>query len=493
MFPVRGAGADGSSTTVLDEPLHSLTFQDYQLAVADPKVKKVLGVFAKKKKANPLTPEQARTLARTSSHQESVDFDRMLFDRSATKKVAMARTGPIAQMWHTAPMAQSTTSVCTVRTAASPDRNITPPRVKTLPERRITASFAMLRGEKLGVKSTSGEKVPEKRTVSKKDSQDSIGGGSIFGDTKNLFFRSGHASRNASTERIVSPPRPLESKVEKPIFDITTENAQAEDEPVEQVRTPRPVPPPKDNSVKHPQTIQPPVRRAPERRILEELHQEEIRFNSSALHPDEEDDDDDCYLAYDPRRHSMLSQHSIPSPLEDEVAEFLADKPVMDKSGPPVPLGKPVSLPMPKRGVETLREEEDDRLEILSPSPQRHRPDTIANIVDNYRHSGAASPMSSVNSLSDVFLETDPNAAHRGDPNGTVASWKAQMAAATTSRYPLEAQRRDVLSELLHPPPPPPIFDLTPGREPSPARYKHGEPLQFGTSIMTEKQPALII
>lgn len=30
--------------------------------------------------------------------------------------------------------------------------------------------------------------------------------------------------------------------------------------------------------------------------------------------------------------------------------------------------------------------------------------------------------------------------------------------------------------------PPPPIFDLTPGREPSPARYKHGEPLHFGKS-----------
>jgi hypothetical protein len=27
--------------------------------------------------------------------------------------------------------------------------------------------------------------------------------------------------------------------------------------------------------------------------------------------------------------------------------------------------------------------------------------------------------------------------------------------------------------------PPAPVFDLTPGREPSPARYKHGEPLHF--------------
>jgi hypothetical protein len=28
--------------------------------------------------------------------------------------------------------------------------------------------------------------------------------------------------------------------------------------------------------------------------------------------------------------------------------------------------------------------------------------------------------------------------------------------------------------------PPGMVFDLTPGREPSPARYRHGEPLQFG-------------
>jgi hypothetical protein len=30
--------------------------------------------------------------------------------------------------------------------------------------------------------------------------------------------------------------------------------------------------------------------------------------------------------------------------------------------------------------------------------------------------------------------------------------------------------------------PPGMVFDLTPGREPSPARYRHGEPLQFGES-----------
>lgn len=36
--------------------------------------------------------------------------------------------------------------------------------------------------------------------------------------------------------------------------------------------------------------------------------------------------------------------------------------------------------------------------------------------------------------------------------------------------------------EVLRPPAPEMIFDVTPGREPSPARYKHGEPLHFGKS-----------
>lgn len=45
-----------------------------------------------------------------------------------------------------------------------------------------------------------------------------------------------------------------------------------------------------------------------------------------------------------------------------------------------------------------------------------------------------------------------------------------------------EDEERDDGLEELHSPvvPPAPLFDLTPGREPSPMRYKHGEPLQFG-------------
>ena len=44
-----------------------------------------------------------------------------------------------------------------------------------------------------------------------------------------------------------------------------------------------------------------------------------------------------------------------------------------------------------------------------------------------------------------------------------------------------ETEQEDQFEELKSPlQPPVPTFDLTPGREPSPMRYRHGEPLQFG-------------
>lgn len=52
----------------------------------------------------------------------------------------------------------------------------------------------------------------------------------------------------------------------------------------------------------------------------------------------------------------------------------------------------------------------------------------------------------------------------------------------------------DQFEELRSPlSPPVPTFDLTPGREPSPMRYRHGEPLQFGELSGTLLHTKLII
>ena len=87
--------------------------------------------------------------------------------------------------------------------------------------------------------------------------------------------------------------------------------------------------------------------------------------------------------------------------------------------------------------------------EILQPSPRR---DTIHNIVDTYRDS-------SFTTSSDLDESEVPS---RHDPD-----------AFYTSRF----KEDDLVPPTLGP-----VFDLTPGREPSPARYKHGEPLQRGES-----------
>ena len=78
------------------------------------------------------------------------------------------------------------------------------------------------------------------------------------------------------------------------------------------------------------------------------------------------------------------------------------------------------------------------RPEFISPYPQR---DAIYNILDEYNRDSILSFSTSDQSDSDAASEAD---------------------------------------EVDYLTPPQPIFDLTPGRESSPARYKHGEPLEHG-------------
>jgi len=107
---------------------------------------------------------------------------------------------------------------------------------------------------------------------------------------------------------------------------------------------------------------------------------------------------------------------------------------------------------------------------ILSPRPQR---DTIHHIVDHYADDGE-----------------DRNEAGNSDPRISIMS--ATTVSSDRDHSLLEGKdgkkgkegmegKEEGENVLI---PPGPIFDLTPGREPSPARYKHGEPLHFGKSLI---------
>lgn len=123
----------------------------------------------------------------------------------------------------------------------------------------------------------------------------------------------------------------------------------------------------------------------------------------------------------------------------------------------------PAILTSPKRIVEHLDEPPDsprspveldaplDVKEIVAPAPQR---DTIHNIVDTYNRDSTWSATGTNRSESDMLEDAEET----------------------------EDDERLV-------PPPTTIFDLTPGREPSPARYRHGEPLPKGKPYMVTSKP----
>lgn len=98
--------------------------------------------------------------------------------------------------------------------------------------------------------------------------------------------------------------------------------------------------------------------------------------------------------------------------------------------------------------------------ELIQPRPRQHSDHgAMASIVDGYSRDSVADDVYGGLQRDSIFSQT--YASERGD-----------------SVYERESMDTGVggVDDL---PPPGPIFDLTPGREPSPARYKHGEPLQF--------------
>jgi hypothetical protein len=103
-----------------------------------------------------------------------------------------------------------------------------------------------------------------------------------------------------------------------------------------------------------------------------------------------------------------------------------------------------------------------DERGILSPVPRRDR-DTITGIVDTYRDSTATDTTE--------YMELTR-------PSGE--SHREGLGAEDDDEGGQTAGKEEAKEQLTTPPGP--IFDLTPGREPTPARYKHGEPLHFGES-----------
>ena len=138
-------------------------------------------------------------------------------------------------------------------------------------------------------------------------------------------------------------------------------------------------------------------------------------------------------------------------------------------------------------------------MEILSPRPQRSprgQRDTIREIVDHYdtdpresTYSSAYAPdprasHASYASVRDSEITFEPvsEAAYEEEIEGTPTEEEHTIDPPLPLSQHISgpSQASSVSAEIMQQlKPPERLFDLTPGREPSPARYKHGEPLHF--------------
>lgn len=153
------------------------------------------------------------------------------------------------------------------------------------------------------------------------------------------------------------------------------------------------------------------------------------------------------------RRPTSDAESEPFSPIE---APPLPIPPVQTSRGPLPPLPPAAA----KRALPpTPQQPSEYQQELIQPRPRQHSDrDAIASIVDGYGRDSVADDVYGGLQRDSIFSQT--YASERGD-----------------SMYdPRESTDGGYVEDL---PPPGPIFDLTPGREPSPARYKHGEPLQF--------------
>ncbi|WVQ75289.1 hypothetical protein IAR50_004903 [Cryptococcus sp. DSM 104548] len=113
---------------------------------------------------------------------------------------------------------------------------------------------------------------------------------------------------------------------------------------------------------------------------------------------------------------------------------------------------------------------EEAELELHAPTPRRDR-DTIHGIVAQYSSSSSPTPSHPPPLPKDDKPRASEDSTAPSDTRGHRDSGKFSDA---TGEEVLEPVGDD-----LKPPEKGVLFDLTPGREPSPARYRHGEPLHF--------------
>ncbi|OCF77681.1 hypothetical protein I204_01679 [Kwoniella mangroviensis CBS 8886] len=403
---------------------------EYQQALLTPAQKKsAFGLFSpKSKKRNQMT--QSDTVkSRLGQGWGDDDFDRMLLHREQTKKVTLTKSAsdqPHASVWH---MSNDTS------TPASPVKPRPVRRTRSNSEKdNIDPKMNNTKGLFFGSAKKSMRRVKsneskEKLNVSKKEKKNQR--------EQNVEFESHSASGVSSSEPSPKDGVIGQKKNDEKWMDILVANGARR---MDRQDALPPIPHLHQANLGLPVSPHPPARHPSPSAIPDQHTPPQERLSS---------EDATTPRATGPpmERQRSIRRKAVPSDEEDLNEGF---EPVSPTSGNFSYSDEDHSLAHPHAGTADDGESGSGP-ELLAPIPRRsHRDtrDTIHGIVDQYNRDSMDSE-----GVSEPLEEGDH------------------------SRF--DDSQEDTGEVGLEPPEKGMIFDLTPGREPSPARYKHGEPLQF--------------
>ncbi|KAL7424843.1 hypothetical protein Q5752_000528 [Cryptotrichosporon argae] len=399
---------------------------EYQMAVADPKRKTTLAtLFTLRKKRQPLAPLDQRD-----------DFDRMLLTRSQPRKLALTgRSDNLsASVWHRAP-------------EPSPRHSATPSPTKD----------AASQPRPIRARTKSGG--------DKRDRRESTDGS---GD-RSRFSKSVRRVKSTTDQRDKARAQ-RECEVDFEVHSASGLSSGGNS--------------PGDGKVKSADDKWMDILIAHGARRMDR--------QDAAIRPNASRDKPPAPLPVSPplkARRPDQPAHSLPSPPVAALSARLSTPPELHAVAGTAPArssGRPVQNP---QEVAASRPLPAPPAEVHLETPQPRR-DTVTSVFDHYRYSG----------VSDLSIQTATTSSSDYGGQAQVrnlgSAEKLEGGEATDGDGARDTDpARDSLGDVPedgtpradghgdegtgHLTPPGPIFDLTPGREPSPARYKHGEPLQF--------------
>ncbi|ORX38018.1 hypothetical protein BD324DRAFT_608403 [Kockovaella imperatae] len=500
---------------------------DYQVAIADPKQKKTFGLFGTKKKRTGGSGATSRS-PRAASQWENTDFDRMLIHRDRTKKLTLSSKAeaPHTAIWHITPdvniksvLPRSPAGASVSPTKRDMSRSRTRSSGKPsdpVEEAKVNEGkasfFSNIKNRDRSLKASKMDEAmrdkykrdPERQRAKEVDFE--------------IQSASGLSSPDDAKEVVIKPSKGVSGRVRDPDddkwMDILIANGarrmDRQDAPppiAKHLKTSQigglPVSPhPPRQYSPHPQALPADFDPYAAHRSFDDASCDEDHRNGAGRGYGGLSDQAALYASHSPETSGSTDAHEH-DPMTPEEGADLARfpswkrKPVpplmetlesAEADGPPVvpPKSNDLSDLTPPR-VSTASADQNP-VQILSPSPTRPRDrDTIHRIVDGYsRASTASSDFEPASSLEygDSPSRREYDYGHEGgESQADEHDLPPHAAASRFQAYdpdrltPPDVTAAGIANDEMKPPGV--IFDLTPGREPSPARYKHGEPLAF--------------